>query len=122
MNYYPYYPTQFNGYQPAPVPQQIGGMIWVQGEAGAKAYSLRPGESAFLMDSEAPLAYLKRSDANGMPTMEYYKLEKITPENTPTATAEYATASDVTKLRDELTKLRKAVKAIRDSMEGQSDE
>ncbi|MCQ2558841.1 MAG: hypothetical protein MJ135_06965 [Oscillospiraceae bacterium] len=99
-------------------------MIWVQGEAGAKAYSLRPGESAFLMDSEAPMAYLKRTDANGMPSMDYFKLEKITPEAAaaPASAVDYATAEDLGKLRDDLSKLRKMVKAMKDSMEGQADE
>ena len=124
FGYNPYY--QYPAYPQPPVQpqQQVGGMIWVQGEAGAKAYSLRPGESAFLMDSEAPMAYLKRTDANGMPSMDYFKLEKITPESAaaPAAAVDYATADDLGKLREELTKLRKMVKAMKDAMEGQADE
>ena len=43
------------------------GMIWVQGEAGAKSYILAPGNTVMLMDSEGERFYLKSADASGMP-------------------------------------------------------
>ena len=82
-NYMPaYYQPMQNQYQPmmnqpsvaqnqqtAPQPaQQInGGIIWVQGEEGAKAYMVAPGNSVLLMDSENSSFYIKSSDASGMP-------------------------------------------------------
>lgn len=42
-------------------------IIWVQGEAGAKAYPVQPGCSVVLMDSENPYFYIKMADASGMP-------------------------------------------------------
>lgn len=55
--------------QQAPPPQQqsSGGIIWVQGEEGAKAYLVAPGSSVLLMDSEAQKFYIKSADASGMP-------------------------------------------------------
>ena len=53
-------------YQP-PQQQNNNGIIWVQGEEGAKAYMVAPGNSVFLMDSEASVFYIKSSDASGMP-------------------------------------------------------
>ena len=53
-------------YQP-PQQQSNNGIIWVQGEEGAKAYMVAPGNSVFLMDSEAAVFYIKSSDASGMP-------------------------------------------------------
>lgn len=48
--------------------QQSGnGIIWVQGEEGAKAYIVAPGNSALLMDSENNSFYIKSSDNSGMP-------------------------------------------------------
>ena len=52
--------------QPAPAPQQ-GGINWVQGEAGAKAFLVGAGQSVLLMDSEAQCFYIKSTDASGMP-------------------------------------------------------
>ena len=43
------------------------GLIWVQGEAGAKSYLVAPGNTVMLMDSEGERFYLKSADASGMP-------------------------------------------------------
>ncbi len=56
---------------PAPTPSAMqngnGGLIWVQGEAGAKSYLVAPGTNIMLMDSEAQVFYIKSADASGMP-------------------------------------------------------
>ena len=59
-------PVQQNTQQ-MPPQQGNNGIIWVQGEEGAKAYMVAPGNSVFLMDSEASVFYIKSSDASGMP-------------------------------------------------------
>lgn len=43
------------------------GIVWVQGEAGAKAYPVQPGNSILLMDSESEVFYIKSTDASGVP-------------------------------------------------------
>ncbi len=56
--------------QPAPQPmaqQNNNGLIWVQGEAGAKSYLVAPGSTVMLMDAENSTFYLKSADASGMP-------------------------------------------------------
>ena len=55
--------------QPQPQPQQqsSAGIIWVQGEEGAKAYMVAPGNSVLLMDSENSAFYIKSTDQSGMP-------------------------------------------------------
>ena len=51
-----------------PMAQQgNNGLIWVQGEAGAKSYIVAPGNTVMLMDSEGERFYLKSADASGMP-------------------------------------------------------
>ncbi|MDE6763736.1 MAG: hypothetical protein K2J73_08670 [Oscillospiraceae bacterium] len=56
--------------QPQPVPQPASnGIIWVQGEEGAKAYMVAPGNTVQLWDSENPVIYLKSADMSGMPSM-----------------------------------------------------
>ncbi len=60
--YQPYYPQQYN----APA-QQNAGIVWVQGEAGAKSYLVGAGQSVLLMDSESSAFYIKSTDASGMP-------------------------------------------------------
>lgn len=53
--------------QTAPSPQNNNGLIWVQGEAGAKSYLVAPGSTVMLMDAENSTFYLKSADASGMP-------------------------------------------------------
>lgn len=59
-------------------PQQDTMFKWVQGRAGAEAFSLAPGTSAFLMDSNEPILYAKATDSYGryMP-LQSYKLVPI---------------------------------------------
>lgn len=95
-NYFPasyqpvYYSPQYQPPQPVPQVQQVqpqaqaagfsggnqsNGLIWVQGEAGAKSYLVAPNTTVMLMDSETQRFYLKSADASGMPlplrTFEY---------------------------------------------------
>ena len=61
---------------PQPMTQQANsGLVWVQGEAGAKSFLVAPGNTVMLMDSEGERFFLKSADASGMPlplrTFEY---------------------------------------------------
>ena len=49
---------------------QQNGVIWVQGEAGAKSYIVAPNQTVQLWDSEDQVIYLKSADASGMPSMK----------------------------------------------------
>ena len=51
----------------APAQQTNNGLVWVQGEAGAKSFLVAPGCTVMLMDSEGERFYLKSADASGMP-------------------------------------------------------
>lgn len=74
--YYQNYPNYMNAQNylypqaqaPAPAPtQQNSGIVWVQGEAGAKSYLVGAGQSVLLMDSESSSFFIKSTDASGMP-------------------------------------------------------
>ena len=47
--------------------QTNNGLVWVQGEAGAKSFLVAPGNTVMLMDSEGERFYLKSADSSGMP-------------------------------------------------------
>lgn len=67
--YYPnQQPMQYTRPQPQPAQQpQQNGVIWVQGEEGAKAYMVAAGNSVLLMDAENTRFYIKSTDQSGMP-------------------------------------------------------
>lgn len=60
---------------------QVNPINWVQGEAGAKAVPVAPGQKALLMDSEINVFYIKSSDVSGMPLplriFEYKEVSKV---------------------------------------------
>ena len=58
---------QMQPMQQAQNQQSSNGIIWVQGEEGAKAYMVAPGNSVLLMDSENSAFYIKSSDNSGVP-------------------------------------------------------
>ena len=60
-NYYPYH--QYPQYQQP----QDNGIIWVQGEAAARAYMVAPGRSVMLLDADSNTFYIKSADTSGMP-------------------------------------------------------
>ena len=61
-------------------------IIWVQGEAGAKAYLVAPNNTVTLWDSESQTIYLKTADMNGVPSMKILDFTERTetPQKTPT--------------------------------------
>lgn len=84
MPQYPYYSSPYSpSFSPYGVPPQPtinqssnqmptpqnsnNGIVWVQGEAGAKSYLVGAGNSVLLMDSEQSRFYIKSTDPSGMP-------------------------------------------------------
>ena len=113
---YPYYvPTQSNAL-PTQMnvnptqPTQNAGIIWVQGEAGAKSYLVAPNSTVQLWDSESQTIYLKSADASGMPSMRIldYKIRESMP--VPEAKANYVTMDQFDGLRKEIDDLKSSMK------------
>lgn len=72
-------------YQPMQQNLSTNGLLWVQGEAGAKSYLVAPGNTLLLLDSEADKFYIKSVDPNGMPQMRTFEYREVT--NVPAAAA-----------------------------------
>lgn len=123
MAYYnPYqnqYMTQMQMAQPVQVqqPQLNNGLIWVQGEMGAKSYLVAPNTTVLLMDSENQRFYLKSSDASGMPlplrVFEYTEKAQNTPkmasEEKTMDLSSYATKAEIEPILAEIEALKKKI-------------
>lgn len=125
---YPYYG---NPYYPAPMqdnlmqmrqqcqpPQQqqqtaqSGGVIWVQGEEGAKAYMVAAGNSVLLMDSESNTFYIKATDMSGMPQpLRIFDYKERTQAVKTSQTAAVPQAGDYV-TRDEFDRLAARIDAL----------
>ena len=85
------------------------GIIWVSGEAGAKAYLVAPNNTVQLWDSESQTIYLKSADSMGMPTiktLDYTVRDTQAPqiEASPAKTY-YATLEDIKSLNERISAL-----------------
>lgn len=123
-NYYPqtyqmpvYYPSQVNNSFPyQQQPQSSNGIIWVQGEAGAKSYLVAPNTSVTLWDTESQTIYVKSADATGMPsmkTLDYTMRESMSSEAKKSPVSEYATKDDISTIRAEIDALRSNIEEMK---------
>lgn len=98
--------------QQAQMQAQQNGMVWVQGEAGAKSYLLTPNTILPLWDSEAQTIYLKSTDASGMPTMKIldYTVRDSQQNNPPIQNnnaESFATKEEVESLAEQLASMKR---------------
>lgn len=116
---YPYYngygqqantqvPNMMN-FQPAPQQQSVAsGIIWVQGEQGAKGYPVAPGNSVLLMDTEDQVFYIKTTDNNGVPQpLKIYDYTERIIKEPQTQSSDYVSRNEFEELKkmiEELTK------------------
>lgn len=119
MAYYNPYQNQYMSQMPVQVqqPQLNNGLIWVQGEMGAKSYLVAPNTTVLLMDSENQRFYLKSSDASGMPlplrVFEYTEKAQNTPktasEEKTMDLSSYATKAEIEPILAEIEALKKKI-------------
>lgn len=119
---YPYYgPQPYNNPMPdnlaqlraqqQPQQQANNGIIWVQGEAGAKSYLVAPGNTVQLWDSENPTIYLKSADQSGVPSMRILDwTERAAVQKAPLQTAQQPAPEYVT--RDEFNALEAKIAGL----------
>ena len=118
VGYQPYYPTQANTY---PTQMNVGatqptqnGIIWVQGEAGAKSYLVAPNTTVQLWDSEEQVIYLKSADASGMPSL---KILDYTVRSSETASKAFLDLGDKYITKDELEPLKRQIDGLKAELE-----
>lgn len=108
-----------NGQMPmsAPTNMQTSGINWVQGDVGARAFPVGPGNSVILMDSEGDYFYIKSADMSGMPSMKRYSYSEVIDEpmrleshdNRDYDTAKFADREEVKKLQEEIRELKNQI-------------
>ena len=137
----PYYPTFNQGWpnitpapaQPyqtqsyAPAPQQpVQGILWVDGEVGAKAYQMPHnwpvGTPIPLWDTNDTIIYLKSINQMGMPnplqkihyTMEEQQNKAVLPTNQVSGAdrTEYVTKEDFEQMKNEIKEMIKNTQSI----------
>ena len=129
MAYNSYFPQYYQPMQ-QPMPQNqpqmpsVGsqssnsGIIWVLGEAAAKAYPVASGQAVLLMDSESPVMYIKSTDMSGMPQpLRIFDYTERTQSGTDrgqsedkSGTSDYVSREEFNEFKEEM---KKSIKGIR---------
>ena len=122
MAYYNGFPATYQPMYQVPQQQtQQNGIIWVSGEAGAKAYMVAPNNTIQLWDSESQTVYLKSADASGMPSMkilDYTVRESVkngantAPVITDDKLSTFATKDEIKAVSDRISALSERVELI----------
>ena len=121
------YPATYQNpylYQYQPAQQQNNGIIWVQGESGAKSYLVAPNSTVQLWDSESQTIYLKSADASGMPSLkvlDYTIRDNLSSKPVPAA---YSDSKQSTQYitKDELNALYAQINALKTRVDNLSKE
>ena len=108
------YQVQPQAYQPQTQPQQQNSpMVWVQGEAGAKAYVLPNGTTLPLWDSEAQVIYIKSVDGNGRPSMTILDYtDRNAPAETEASSVEYVTKEQMDQLNGQFAEINEKLNSM----------
>ena len=99
--------------QPMQVQQPNNGLIWVQGESGAKSYLVAPNATVMLMDSEGERFYLKSADTSGMPLplriFDYKERQNASVSDFKAPTSDFSDLDDKFVTRKEFDELKASI-------------
>lgn len=111
-----YQPMYYGQYQmPQQTAQNNSGIIWISGEAGAKAYLVAPNTTVALFDSENQTIYLKSADASGMPSIKTldYTIRDMPQTHQMPVSGQFATVDDITAIRDEIARIKEELANVK---------
>lgn len=98
-------------------PQTNQGLLWVQGEAGAKSYLVAPNTTVLLMDSEGSRFYLKSTDNAGMPSLRVFEYSEVTQNAPQSAQSVPNNLDDKYVTREEYSRLQEQYAEIMDKLD-----
>lgn len=129
---YPSYPQYMTNYQQfqhqvqpmqSVQPEQVAqqpvnqGLLWVQGESGAKSYLVAPNATVLLMDSEGTRFYLKSTDNAGMPSLRTFEYTEILPDAPQASQSVQNNLDDKYVTRAEYDRLKRQYEKIMDRLD-----
>lgn len=109
-----YFNTNYRPQPPQPQQQPMTNVSWiyVNGISGAREHIVQPGQTAWMMDNNDPIIYVKAVDSMGSANLRAFALQEIQPgaqaqePQTPQIDmSDYATKSDIERLEKQLNKL-----------------
>lgn len=109
-------------------PQTNQGLLWVQGEAGAKSYLVAPNTTVLLMDAEAQRFYIKSTDSTGIPSLRTFEFTEVLQTSQQTAVAipddldnKYVTREEFASVRNQYEEILEKIKEIQNTKNTQQE-
>lgn len=109
-------------------PQTNQGLLWVQGEAGAKSYLVAPNTTVLLMDAEAQRFYIKTTDSTGIPSLRTFEFTEVLQTSQQTAVAipddldnKYVTREEFASVRNQYEEILEKIKEIQNTKNTQQE-
>lgn len=109
-------------------PQANQGLLWVQGEAGAKSYLVAPNTTVLLMDAEAQRFYIKSTDSTGIPSLRTFEFTEVLQTNQQTAVAvpddldnKYVTREEFASVRNQYEEILEKIKEMQNTKNVQQE-
>ena len=90
-----------------PVQNRQNGIIWVQGEEGARAYMIPPNSTAMMLDSDNEgKFYIKTTDNIGMSNLRTFSFKEVIDLQPVENTDKYATKADLQEIKNLIVSMR----------------
>ena len=129
----PVMPSYFNTNYAPPMPQMqqpqtpAANVTWiyVNGWDGARNQIVQPSQTAWMMDNNDPVIYIKAVDSMGSATLRAFKLTEIYQQGasqTPADDAKYAMAADMTMANERIGRLESALNGLMNELGGAKNE
>lgn len=100
-----------------PVQQVQSGLVWVNGEEGAKEYPVAKGNTVLLLDSQDSYFYMKSVDLTGIVSIRKFKFEEIVVEVKSEEVKEKEMNKEIEDLKSEFKSLKDEISDFKKSME-----
>lgn len=106
QNYGPNYSQ--NNFPSLQMQQPKENLSWinVNGIQGARDVQIQANQTAWLMDSNEPIFYVKQADNMGVCTLKAYKFEEINPEQPIPTTQSFVTKEEFEQFKNEMRNYR----------------
>lgn len=95
-------------YQPTQYGQTKDNLTWinVNGIQGARDVQIQANRTAWLMDMNQPVFYVKKADSMGVCTLKAYEFHEINPEQPKQSEQMFATKDELNAIRAEIRALQ----------------
>lgn len=132
----PVMPSYFNTNYAPPMPQMqqpqnqqqtsAANVTWiyVNGWDGARNQIVQPGQTAWMMDNNDPVIYIKAVDSMGSATLRGFRLDEIDQQSASRSVddARYATTTDMTAANERINRLESALSSLMNELGGAKNE